>query len=106
MYHQNRGYLTNNYLALKGVIQNLIDDEIIEVNSICMNEDHEAFKTPFMSHEKGESSKANQNKSANKKVNYAHNYDNTINMLSSFDNTINFIVIKERHKKQLLNAIT
>ena len=105
-YHRNRGYLTNNYLALKGVIQKLIDDKIIEVNSLCTNEDHAAFKTPFMSHEKGESSKVNQNKLTNKKVNYAHNYDNTINMLSSFDNTINVIVIQEKHKKQPLNAIT
>ena len=39
----------------------LINDDTIEVNNLSNNEDHMTFKNPFMSHEKGESSKANQN---------------------------------------------
>lgn len=70
------------------------------------NEDHTAFKNPFMSHEKGESSKANQNTPPQTKVNYAHHYDNTIGMIFGFDDTVNVIIIKDKNKKQSSNAIT
>ena len=59
-----------------------------------------------MSHEKGESSKANQNAPPQTKVNYAHHYDNTIVMISGFDDTVNVIIIKHKNKKQFSNVIT
>ena len=40
------------------------------------------------------------------KVNYANHYDNTIGMISEFDDTVNVIIIKDKNKKQSLNAIT
>lgn len=76
-YHQNLGHLTKNCYALKEAIQNLIDNGTIEVNSLHNNEDHTTFKSPFMSHEKGESCKNKQALSSNDKFNYAHNCDNT-----------------------------
>lgn len=98
-YHLNQGHLTNNCFSLKGVVQKLINDGTIEVNNISNNEDHTAFKNPFMSHEKGESSKANQNAPSYTKVNHAHHYDNTIGMISRFDDIVNVIIIKDKHKK-------
>ena len=65
-----------------------------------------AIKNHFMSHEKGESSKAIQNAPPHTKDNYVHHYDNTINMISSFDDTVNVIIVKDKNKKQSSNAIT
>ena len=68
-YHRNRGHLTNKCFSLKWAIQKLINDGTIEVNNLSNNEDHMTFKNHFMSHEKGESSKANQNAPTHTKVN-------------------------------------
>ena len=76
------------------------------MNNFSNNEDHTAFKNPFMSHEKGESSRINHNTPSHDKVNYAHHYDNTINMISRFDDAINVIIIKDKNKKQSSNDIT
>ena len=105
-YHWNRGHLTNNCFSLKGAIQKLINDGVIEVNNLSNNEDHTAFKNPFMSHEKGESSKANQNTPPHTKVNCVHHYDHTINIISSFDDIVNVIIVKDKNKKKLSNTIT
>ena len=59
-----------------------------------------------MIHEKGKSSRANQNAPPYDKVSYAHHYDNTINMVSRFDDIINFIIIKDKNKKQSSNVVT
>lgn len=91
--------MTNNCLTLKGTIQKLINHGTIEVNNLSNNEDHTTFKNPFMSHENGESSKANQNTLPQTKVNYAHHYDNTIGMISGFDDTVNVIIVKDKNKK-------
>lgn len=56
-YHCNQGHITNNCYALNGSIQKLIDNGTIEVKILCNNEDHRIFKNPFMSHDKGQSSK-------------------------------------------------
>lgn len=76
------------------------------MNNLSNNEDHTAFKKPFMSHEKGESSKANQKEPPHNKVNYAHYYDNTFGMTSRFDDTVNIIIIKDKNKKQSPNVVT
>ena len=96
----------NNCFALKGVIQKLINDGTIEVNNFSNNEDHTAFKNPFMSYEKGESSKANQNAPPQTKVNYVHHNDNTIGMISEFDDTVNVIIVKDKNKEKSSNTVT
>lgn len=111
-YHRNWGHLTNNSFSLKVVSQKLmvsqklINNGTIEVNNLSNNEDHTAFKNPFVSHENGESSKANQKAPPHDKVNYAHHYDNTIGVISIFDDTINIIMIKDKNKKQSSNGVT
>ena len=94
-----QGCLTNNYFSLKGEIQKLINDGVIEVKNLSNNEDHIDFKNPFTIHENRESSKANQNAPPQTKVNYVHHYDDTINMTSGFDDTINIIIVKDKNKK-------
>ena len=98
-HHLNRGCLINNYFSLKGAIQKLINDGTIKVNNLSNNEDHTTFKNPFMSHEKGESSRANQKSPPHDKVNHTHHYDNTIGMISKFDEIINVIIIQDKNKK-------
>lgn len=106
-YHRNKGHKTNECMKLKHLVQDLIDDGTIKIEGPQNNEDHTAFKNPFLNHEKGKSSNSNQNqKRGNEKVNFAHTYDNMINTLSEEDNTINVVVIKEKLRKASSNVVT
>ena len=57
-YHQNKGHKIVNCINLRHKIQDLIDDGDIVVDGHNKNVDHKAFKEPFLTYDKGESSKA------------------------------------------------
>ena len=81
-YHQNKGHKTENCINLHHKIQDLIDDGDIVVDGRNENINHKAFKEPFSSYEKGESSKWKPNN----KVNYTYSNDeNVINMVEPMD---------------------
>lgn len=79
-FHQNKGHKTNDYMQLKHLIQDLIDNKTIFVEGLQTNNDHRAFKNPLPNYEKGESSSSN-NKGKN--VNYV--YDTTSLHIEVFD---------------------
>lgn len=55
-YHQNKGHKLLNCVNLCHKIQNLIDNGDIVVDGHNTNADHKAFKEPFPTYDKGESS--------------------------------------------------
>ena len=56
-YHQNKGHKTLNCVNLHNKVQDLIDDGALVVDGHNKNVDHKAFKEPFPTYDKGESSK-------------------------------------------------
>ena len=77
-HHQNKGQKTLNCVNLHHKIQDLIDDGDLVVDGHNKNSDHKAFKEPFPTYDKGESSKSKPHQ----KVNYTYsNDDNVINMV-------------------------
>ena len=77
-YHQNKGHKTLNCVNLCHKIQDLIDDGDVVLDGHNKNADHKAFKEPFRTYDKGESSK----EKSHKKTNYTYaNNANVINMV-------------------------
>ena len=98
-YHQNKGHSTLNCFNLKDKIQDLIDDGELVVDGHNKNTDQKAFKEPFPTYEKGESS----NTQTHHKVNYTYTEnDNIISMVEPVDEEChNVITLKgkeDNHK--------
>lgn len=51
-YHRNKCYNTDNFLKLKNVIQDLIDEEKVSVDELAKKYDHMDFKKPLPKYEK------------------------------------------------------
>lgn len=94
-YHQNKGHQTNDCQRLKHLIQDLIDNGTITVDSHKTNESHLAFKTPLPNYDKGEPSQLKDDK-GKAKVNYTYTYDDVVNV----------IIVKDNPSSEPINVIT
>lgn len=83
-YHNNKAHKTENFIRLKHVIQDLIENGKFFVDGLVNNYDHKAFKEPLPKYDKGEASTSKKDEGA--KINYTYtNNSNVINMIELMD---------------------
>lgn len=90
-YHRNKWHRTHNFLRLKNLVQDLLNNSDIMIDGHKNNDDHEAFKNQIPNYDKGSSSSSN-----NKEDNINHIYENIINHILECDNQVNVIKIKDK----------